>query len=438
MGAGPVFHKIHRLFRELIWRKKSARVRLETLQRGKTEGGLAVPNAWLYFLASQLQHFAGWGRQGGAGRVSQLFSAWSGRSIPGQGLDAGRALDRRNYPTLALIYRVWDRGKSLLGISGFTKVFPLWDNPALPEIQKLQGFDNWIRCGVTALSQVQLGGSLKPFADLQKEFGLPHSAFYQFLRLRHAHTAQVALTDLTITSNFPLEMLLSTVHTKGLISTMYRELLGEHLKSYPLQVQNKWVMDVGPISEAQWALVLEQTPLLSPCEAQRLSQLFLLHRVYRSPAFLQKIGVRMDSLCPRCGQDGAHMLHMVWECPNLGGFWREVTDLIHTVYGIRLPLVPTVCVLGLVEDTGDSLLSSLGILRMLFQARKLIAFHWLRPSPPTKREYVARLNHIIRLEKGVYLKRKALHKFETIWGPWLDSPGLPTQILLRDRINFGV
>lgn len=434
----PIFHKIHRLFRELIWRKKPARVRLETLQRSKTDGGLAVPNAWLYFLASQLQHFAGWGRSGGAGRVSHLFAEWSGRSIPGQGLDAGGTLDRRNCPTLALLYRVWDRGRSVLGISGFTKISPLWDNPALPEIQKLQGFDNWTRCGIMALSQVQQGVSLRVFEDLQKEFGLPHSAFYQFLRLRHAHAAQAALTDLTITPNFALDTLLSTTHTKGLISNMYQNLLTEHLKTYPLQVHNKWTADVGPISEAQWAVILEQTPLLSPCEAQRLSQFYLLHRVYRSPAFLHKIGIRADSLCPRCGQEGAHMLHMVWECPELGSYWRDVVELVCKVFSIRLPLVPKVCVLGLVEDSAESLPNTLGILRMLFQARKLIAFHWLRPSPPTMREYIARLNHVIRLEKGVYIKRKAPQKFENIWGPWLDSPGLPTQILLRDRIQLGI
>lgn len=118
--------------------------------------------------------------------------------------------------------------------------------------------------------------------------------------------------------------------------------------------------------------------------------------------FSTKLGfvVRTDSLCPRCGQDAAHLLHMVWECSALDKYGRDVLDPIHTVYGIRLLSDPTVCILGLVEMNDASLPSSLGILHMLFQARKRIAFHWLRPSPPTLREYVTRMNHIIRLEKG--------------------------------------
>lgn len=433
----PFFRKINSLFRELIWRKKRARVRLETLQRGKSDGGLAVPNAWLYFLASQMQHFAGWGRQGGMGRVSQLFSEWSGRQIPGHGLEAGGIQeDGRRCPTLALIYRVWDRGKTLLAVSGFTKHTPLWDNPALPEMQKLRGFGNWVQSGISALSQVQQDDSLKSFDNLQADFSLPRTSFYQYLQFRHAYSAQAQLTDLKVQSQFTLDMLLSATCTKGLISTIYRDLLTEHLKSYPLQVLNKWIAEVGHISEEQWSSVLDLTPLLSPCEAQRLSQLFLVHRVYRTPAFLYKIGVRADSQCPRCGRDNAHLMHMIWDCSALAPYWKDILDLIHLVYGIRLPSDPKVCILGLLDTDDTAAPSSLGILRMLFQARKLIAFHWLRPSPPTVREYTIRMNHIIRLERGVYLKRKASPKFEKIWGPWLDSPGLPTPILLRDRIQL--
>lgn len=90
-------------------------------------------------------------------------------------------------------------------------------------------------------------------------------------------------------------------------------------------------------------------------------------------------------------------------------------DLIHSTYNIRLPDEPKICILGLLETLEADTPIFLAISRMLFQARKLIAYHWLRPSPPTLREYVALMNHIIRLERGVYLKRKASHKYEAIW-----------------------
>lgn len=76
-----------------------------------------------------------------------------------------------------------------------------------------------------------------------------------------------------------------------------------YLPSYPLQVRQKWEEAVGPISEQHWEYVLGLTPQLSPSEAQRFSQLLLLHRVYKSPAMLHRIRVRPDSCCPRCSLD---------------------------------------------------------------------------------------------------------------------------------------
>lgn len=120
------------MFRELIWRKKHARIRLETLQRETVDGGLALPNAWLYFIASQMQQFIGWKQEEGLGVTGRLVSQWSGRSLPC--LDLETTAYKRRYPTLALMYKVWDWGKSILKLEGLSKYTPLWNNPTLPEL----------------------------------------------------------------------------------------------------------------------------------------------------------------------------------------------------------------------------------------------------------------------------------------------------------------
>lgn len=92
-------------------------------------------------------------------------------------------------------------------------------------------------------------------------------SFYQFLQFRHAYEAQALLTDHTIHHHRVLDFLLQDTSTKGLISELYRSLLLEFSKVFPLQVQKKWESDIGPISEAQWVSVLGLTPTLSPYEA---------------------------------------------------------------------------------------------------------------------------------------------------------------------------
>lgn len=55
------FDRIDSQFRELIWRKKTARISLLMLPYSKHEGGLAAPHSRAYYLASQLQQLGGWG-----------------------------------------------------------------------------------------------------------------------------------------------------------------------------------------------------------------------------------------------------------------------------------------------------------------------------------------------------------------------------------------
>lgn len=78
---------------------------------------------------------------------------------------------------------------------------------------------------------------------------------------------------------------------------------------YPVNAKSRWELDVGEIGDEQWDSVLEVIPQLSTNELLRISQLYLVHRVYRTPAFLQKIGVRSDATCPRCGLAPVDLLH---------------------------------------------------------------------------------------------------------------------------------
>lgn len=135
------FHKFQALFRALVWRRGTPRIRYETLQRPKDEGGLAAPNPWLYFLASQLQYLKGWDDALSTDPVHRLLYFIAGGRGLLPALEAGFPVrDGRSMPTIKLYVRVWDRAKLLLNLSGCTPFTPVWRNPKLAEISKLQGF----------------------------------------------------------------------------------------------------------------------------------------------------------------------------------------------------------------------------------------------------------------------------------------------------------
>lgn len=67
-----IFRVVNTLFRRLLWNTKPPRIRLEQLQQSKDDGGLAVPNPWLYYIAAQLQHLVGSMSPDPEGSMAQL------------------------------------------------------------------------------------------------------------------------------------------------------------------------------------------------------------------------------------------------------------------------------------------------------------------------------------------------------------------------------
>lgn len=80
----------------------------------------------------------------------------------------------------------------------------------------------------------------------------------------------------------------------------------------------------------------------------------------------------------------------------------------------------------------------IAIARILYMARKVLAYHWLDEDPPLIGELVSKVNWLLSLERGVYIKRGVPLKFEKLWGRWLDVPGLAPLKLTASRPDMAV
>lgn len=108
-------------------------------------------------------------------------------------------------------------------------------------------------------------------------------------------------------------------------------------------------------------------------------------------------------------------------------------SFIYSVFSINIEHTPLICMLGYVEDLTVDSEEKIAIARILFMARKVIAFHWLDNNPPTIQERINTVNWLISLERGIYLKRGAPHKYEEIWAKWLYTPVLASPTLTRHK-----
>lgn len=89
------------------------------------------------------------------------------------------------------------------------------------------------------------------------------------------------------------------------------------------------------------------------------------------------------STCLLCSQETGTFYHLLWSCPYIQGFWKQVVDFLHDNMGSPLTLDPKPCLLGIFPDADTDKYTKTFMQETLFSARKTIAKLWMRQVPPS-------------------------------------------------------
>ena len=413
------------LFRELMWKGGQARIRLQTMQLPVKEGGMAVPHPRTYFLASQLQHMVGCGIQNSGNNGFRLILLRSPHKILIEALEA----DSLHYqcPTVKLINKVWQTTKALLGYTGVTEYAPLGHNENLTELKDIEIPKIWENQGITRVLHMYEGDLIKTFSKLRSEFNIPNKTFFKYLQVRHALQTQFKIHPMVRTHTPELLKMIQTNITKGQISVLYGKLGAKAISQTGVsKSRERWERDIGLLTSEQWNQILQRGTLVSITPAQRLSHLFLLHRVYYTPKKMFVLGWNANDECPRCKATG-DFIHMFWRCPKLFRYWIEVINRINKIFKTSLEPEARTCLLGDAEEHRIPAGALESVLRCLFQARKLIAQRWQAHVPPTVENWVENINALIWCERVAFIKQGNYNRFRRVWEPWLTEMGISVE-----------
>ncbi|KAJ1107218.1 hypothetical protein NDU88_004611 [Pleurodeles waltl] len=149
-----------------------------------------------------------------------------------------------------------------------------------------------------------------------------------------------------------------------------------------------WNEELQPeISEEQWEFCCGQLTELSPNYKLRLIHFKYLHRFYRTPISLKRMGLRETDECWRCGSASASFLHIAWSCPKLKGYWSQIFVSVNQIVGRSDVSSSLPGLLGYVRDTPPAV-RRLHALLLLF-AKRRVAIHWGRQRVPAVRDWLA-------------------------------------------------
>ena len=198
--------------------------------------------------------------------------------------------------------------------------------------------------------------------------------------------------------------------------------------------EGKWERDVGQLDGEQWEEIFQGVSICSLNVAQRLTQLYIIFRVYYTPHRLQLMGMQNEDTCTRCERDHGDLIPLLWRCPKLHKYWAEVVSTVNSVFGVSIPVDPRLCLLGVLGEYVVEVYTRDAVHRVLFQARKLIMFYWKSENPQSSREWIVKIRDMLRMEKLIYQHRGSTRKYENLWAPWLDAPGLSSVDLVMDKL----
>ncbi|CAH2275585.1 Hypothetical predicted protein [Pelobates cultripes] len=206
----------------------------------------------------------------------------------------------------------------------------------------------WLQGGIQEITQLYNNESIKPFADIQQEFNLPHRLIFAYLQIKSYLTknkpSKESSTIIAQMSNFEL-ICTHRKQPKKLISISYKTLLHGSVQGRDTHIQS-WHKELGKIIPTdEWSKAYSSHKGVTSCATHIEMQLKLIYRWYLVPTRIQQIWPQSPDRCWRCGQTPGTMQHIWWTCKTLQPYWQVVRHIITGAIRTQISLTLELCIL---------------------------------------------------------------------------------------------
>ncbi|XP_051807528.1 LINE-1 retrotransposable element ORF2 protein isoform X1 [Acanthochromis polyacanthus] len=188
------FKSLDSAINKYYWKNKTPRIKLSTLQKPKTQGGLAAPNFHQYFIANQLQYILKW--------INPIHSDYTWIDIE-QTLSDNIPLSDlpfispsiKRHPcfksiTISSALTAWWEFHKITNSSlALCKLTPIWNNPDFLSNKKPLHLHSWSDKGITHLQHIFHNNELVSFSHLVQEYGIRSNQYLEYLQIKSSISA---------------------------------------------------------------------------------------------------------------------------------------------------------------------------------------------------------------------------------------------------------
>ena len=146
------FNALNRQISKFIWCNKMHRIKLLTLMKPESMGGLGLPNFQYYFWSAQLRNVVTWS----LGRQDSQWIKMEAKLVDPLPLDSlifikqfNKIKDISDCFTIVNTLRAWKDSSKKLGITNYTSTFsPMYRNPDLDKVLASINIQKWAQLGI--------------------------------------------------------------------------------------------------------------------------------------------------------------------------------------------------------------------------------------------------------------------------------------------------
>uniref|UniRef100_A0A8C5LLZ2 Reverse transcriptase domain-containing protein n=1 Tax=Leptobrachium leishanense TaxID=445787 RepID=A0A8C5LLZ2_9ANUR len=407
-----------------IWPKGGPRVGYATLCRSKSDGGLALPDAKLYYYAVHLTRLLEWSLQKSEKLWLDLEEKLMGTplwTLPWIRCQ-GPWEQSRTWCLTTETLGIWRRLRMQFGLtSSISPLLPLRDNPDFaPGVCTALKVRFDLPDRITVASFLKdgcppplLNSDGSPVTHLQERFNYHQiQSYLRSLRAGFSLTRPLTPFEQYFQLGIPLDRS---------VSTLYRLLLGRSEETPAFR--ERWNTLIGRnITDAEWTdtftLVHKGTNSLKCAE----NAYKILTFWYRTPDRLQRMFPLHDPQCWRCKTALGDFMHIWWDCPMIQTFWKMVHAAVRTISDLDVELAPSTYIL-LQFPAPMKVMKRSVVLRLVTAAKLLIPLHWGKTSLPSWREWVDRVELLRRMDNLVARDLGQVEQFVRKWLHWDNYVG---------------
>uniref|UniRef100_A0A8C5BXC6 Reverse transcriptase domain-containing protein n=1 Tax=Gadus morhua TaxID=8049 RepID=A0A8C5BXC6_GADMO len=403
------FKRWNGIITNFIWNNKRKRVKFKTLIKSKEHGGLALPDLQTYFHATQINNIMKWTNDNIKAKwlpIEKEQTPFSIKTLPfidRKDMTQLKGQNRWINNTLCTwkqICKKHDINKELFYLREMA-----WDPDFKPN-----KMDNvlkvWSLKGLQIYSQIITKYEVNPFDVILKKYDLVQSNFYKYLQLRNyiktfqkrAGTHEQHPLVQFMIKNYNIDI-------KNTLSKIYK-ILQENNETQDT-VALKWNLELeGQLKEEDWENIYGTIHKTTNSRFWREYAWKIYTRFFITPKIQSKFKTSNSSECWRnCGENNADHSHVFYFCPSLNTFWKLITNSISNIFQINQVPEPKCFILGV---TPDELISERDkyLFRILrIAAMKQITRNWLKPTPPSFKNWKSNINNILEMERITYITR---------------------------------